>query len=107
MSNRKKQILSMLKDAPSDSFLHFAMAKEHEKEENFEKAIEEYEWIRAHDKDYVGIYYHLAAAAIEIEREEEYIEAVFKEGEACAQRLGDQHALAELKNAHMNWDIER
>jgi len=97
----------MLKEDPSSSFLHFAIAKEHEKEDNFELAIRSYEWIRTNDKDYVGMDYHLAAAAIEMEEDEEYIESVFLEGEACAQRLGDQHALSELKNAHMNWDIER
>ncbi len=105
--NRKDQIISMLKDEPTSSFLHFALAKEYEKLNDFEEAIKEYEWIRTHDQEYVGMYYHLAAAAIEMDKDEAYIEAVFKEGEAYAQKLGDQHAFAELQNAHMNWEIER
>lgn len=100
-------IKDMLAESKNDSFLHFALAKEHEKEENFEAAILEYEWIRENDREYVGMYYHLGAAAIEDERDEDYIEQVYKEGEACAQKLNDQHALAELKNAYMNWDLER
>ena len=104
---RKENIKTMLKDDPKSSFLHFALAKEFENEDNFAEAINEYEWIRSNDADYVGMYYHLAAAAIEDEREEEFIETVFKEGKECATKLKDQHALAELQNSYVNWDLER
>lgn len=102
---RKTHILNMLKDSPNDSFLHFALAKEHEKEDDFEAAVEEYEWIVENDPAYVGVYYHLAHAAIEIEKEDRYIEKVFSQGIQTADKQSDQHAKAELQNAKMNWEI--
>ena len=102
---RKERITSMLAESPNDSFLHFAMAKEWEKEENFEKAIAEYEWIVQNDPSYVGVYYHLAHAAIEMEMEENYIAKVFTDGINVALSQNDQHAKAELQNAKVNWEI--
>lgn len=102
---RKQRIIEMLQESPLDSFLHFALAKEHEKEENWIDAIECYEWIRNHDENYVGLYYHLAAAAIEIEKDPTYITDVFLQGENIALKINDQHALAELKNSKMNWEM--
>ena len=102
---RKESILSLLKESPNDSFLHFALAKEFEKEADFKKAIQEYEWIRENDPAYVGLYYHLAAAAIELDQDENYISAVFRQGVEVAMKLNDHHALGELKNAQVNWEM--
>jgi len=102
---RKERIKAMLVESPNDSFLHFAMAKEWEKEEDFMAAVEEYEWIVTNDPQYVGVYYHLAHAAIELEKEDDYISKVFTDGIKMAQGQNDQHAKAELQNAKMNWEI--
>ena len=95
----------MLKNAPKDSFLHFALAKEYEKENNYENAIKEYEWIVENDPQYVGVYYHLAHAAIEIEKDSEYILKVFDDGISISSEQKDLHAKAELQNAKLNWEI--
>ena len=103
---RKDRILNMLEASPKDSFLHFALAKEYENEENWAKAIEEYEWIRSNEPKYVGMYYHLGAAAIEDEREETYIREAYEQGITIAKEQKDNHALAELQNSFMNWEME-
>ncbi len=102
---RKKHIEEMLKDSPKDSFLHFALAKELEKEKNLEEAVNEYEWIVDNDPEYVGVYYHLAHLAIDLEKDTTYIEKVFNEGITIAQSQNDLHAKAELQNAKLNWEI--
>lgn len=103
---RLNMIQDMLEESPEDTFLHFALAKEYEKMGEHNKALIPYEWIRENDPDYVGMYYHLAAVAIELDKPAEYIVKAFEEGVACANKLGDHHALAELKNAYMNWEME-
>ncbi len=102
---RKQHITNMLDESPQDSFLHFALAKEYEKEDNYEQAVSEYKWIVENDPEYVGVYYHLAHAAIELELESEYIESIFNNGISIAKGQNDQHAKAELQNAKMNWEI--
>ncbi|MEL7161727.1 MAG: hypothetical protein AAFN92_13285, partial [Bacteroidota bacterium] len=57
--SRKDQILSMLEASPKDSFLRFALAKEHEKAGADAGARSVYEAIVADDPEYVGTYYHL------------------------------------------------
>lgn len=103
---RKDRIKEMLVESPNDSFLHFALAKEHEKEEDFEQAIEEYEFIMQADPKYVGLYYHLAAAAIEMDKDPDYIKAIYEKGIEIANDQKDQHSVAELKNAYVNWEME-
>lgn len=102
---RKKQIENMLKDSPNDSFLHFALAKEYEKEEAWEDAMREYEFIVQNDPEYVGVYYHLAHVAIELEKPSEYIQKVFDDGIAISTNQHDLHAKAELQNAKTNWEL--
>lgn len=104
--SRKAQILEMLADNPKDSFLLFALAKEHEKEDNWENAIEEYEKIAENDPEYLGRYFHHAAALIEIEGEESEIKEIYRQGIELANDTQDHHAKAELQNAFMNWEME-
>lgn len=102
---RMDRIKQMLEESPNDSFLHFALAKEYEKIDDFENAIVEYEFILKEEPEYVGLYYHLAAAATEIEKEEDYIKAIYEKGINIAQEQNDQHSLAELRNAFTNWEL--
>jgi len=99
-------ISNMLKESPDDPFLHFAMAKEHEKEEDWASAVNSYRWIHSNKSDYVGMYYHLAAAMIEIGAPADEIKTVYEEGIKVATDQGDQHSKAELQNAFMNWEME-
>jgi len=51
--------MTFLEASPDDSFLLFAIAKEHEKAGATDEALEYYLKLTATDPDYVGTYYHL------------------------------------------------
>ena len=55
--------------------------------------------------DYVGAYYHLAEF---YKAEELYDKAlnIYESGMTIAQKVGDLHALGELKNAKLNLELE-
>lgn len=105
MSKRLDQLLELKKDNPTDSFLLFAIAKEYEKLEILDTALEYYLLLLSKDVDYIGTYYHLAKL---YERKELNLEAlkIYEKGILVAKKLEDQHSLSELLNAKMNLELE-
>lgn len=106
MANRLQRILEMLSSSPNDAFLLFALAQEHKNANRADEAIAAFRNLRNQHPDYVGLYYHYAAVLADVQRNTEAKE-VYEAGIAVAQKVGDQHALAELKNAYLNWQIEQ
>ena len=104
-STRLQQLEKLLQESPTDSFLLFAIAKEQEKLEEEEKALEYYEKLRHTDPQYVGTYYHLAKLYEKRKDFEKALES-YQKGMQIAQQLGDQHALAELSSARLNLELE-
>jgi len=102
-SPRLHQLLQFHSQSPNDSFLLFALAKEHEKLGNEPEALDFYEKIVATDPDYVGVYYHLGKLLEKTKGQTEALQA-YKAGIAVAKKLGDQHALSELAAAHLEID---
>lgn len=98
--SRKAQIQAMLADAPTDAFLRFALAKEHEKEGDDAGAREIYTALLSDQPDYVGTYYHLGKT---LERLKDDTEAwkIYSEGIAVTKRLGERHAMSELAGARL------
>lgn len=98
--SRKAQIQAMLADSPTDAFLRFALAKEHEKEGDDAGAKKIYEALVAEQPEYVGTYYHLGKT---LERLKEETEAwrIYSEGITVTKRLGERHAMSELAGARM------
>ena len=103
-SARLHQIKSMLEDKPNDSFLMFALARELEGLEQWQDAIGAYERLKEVDPDYVGFYYHLAALYAEL-GESEKARDTYEKGIETAEKLKDFHALGELKNAFVNFEM--
>ena len=99
-ADRLQQLLSFLENAPKDSFLLFALAKEYESNGNPEKALNYYLQIVDYDPEYVGTYYHLGKL---YEKKEAYQEAfsTYKQGMEIAKKIGDKHALSELAEAKL------
>ena len=56
---RLNQLLAFHEANPKDSFILFALAKEHEKLGDDEKALHYYEQLVRQEPGYVGVYYHL------------------------------------------------
>jgi len=102
---RLEQLRSMLNDDPHDSFLKYAIAKEHESMGDINKAIHLFEQLKEDDTDYVGLYYHLGKL---YEKEENFEKALstYEEGIQICKRVSDFHALSELNNAKVNLEME-
>lgn len=106
MSNsRLDRIKTLLAESPEDSFLHFALAKEHEKEANHEQAILEFEYIFHKDPSYIGNYYHLGKCYEALGESEKALQA-YVNGIIKGKAIGDLHAVSELQNAKMNLELE-
>lgn len=98
--SRRAQIEAMLAESPTDPFLRFALAKEHEKAGEDAAARAAYEALVADAPDYVGTYYHLGKT-LERLGEDALAFGVYTEGMAVTKRLGEQHAMRELAGARL------
>ncbi|NUO03245.1 MAG: tetratricopeptide repeat protein [Saprospiraceae bacterium] len=102
-TDRMRQLLTFLQQAPEDSFLTFAVAKEYEGLQQWEDALAWYLKITEKEPGFVGVYYHLGKLYQRLEQPEQAI-AAYKTGMAAAQKAGDQHAYNELAGAKMEID---
>jgi Tfp pilus assembly protein PilF len=95
---RIDKIKTMLAENPADSFLQHALALEYIKLGDDEKARRLFEELLNREPGYVGSYYHLAKL---LERNEQTDEAikVYEKGMEEAKKVGDNHALGELRGA--------
>lgn len=98
-------ILEMLQTDPHDSFLLFGLAKEHEKLDQKDKALETYLKLKKEDPKYVGVYYHLGKLYEELDNKEEALK-VYSQGIILTKGIKDLHALSELQSAKMNCEID-
>lgn len=104
-NSRLDQLLNFYSKEGSDPFIIFAIAKEYERQENLEKALEFYTILRLEHTEYVGTYFHLAQLYVDLEDEDKALE-VYEQGIQIAEKQGDLHALSELKNAKLNFELE-
>ncbi len=102
---RLDQLMKYLSDAPNDSFLLFAIAKEHESNSDATNAFAYYLRLVEEHENYVGTYYHLGKLYEKTENVAEAIK-IYKKGMEIAQQQGDRHAFGELATAKMNIDDE-
>lgn len=98
--SRLATIQQMLANNPKDSFLRFALAKEHEKAGDDQLAKSTYEGIVEDDPEYVGTYYHLGKT-LERLGEEATAFKTYTEGMAICKRLNERHAMSELAGARL------
>ncbi len=96
--NRLEQLKGLLADAPKDSFITFAIAKEYEKAGDTDEALKHYLMIAKHDPEYVGLYYHLGKL---YEERGDIPTAIssYEKGMSIAKTAGDDHAYSELAGA--------
>ena len=106
MSDKRiDQLMQFLAESPNDSFLKFAVAKEHEKSNVLEKALKFYLDIYENDPEYIGLYYHLGKLYEEIGERQLALNS-YKEGIEIGKKQGDFHAVSELNNARVNLELE-
>ncbi len=103
--NRLDQLKQLLIADPSDSFLLFAIAKEYEKQENWEMTIQWLEQLRKQDPNYGGLYFHLASAYDEVEDKSAAL-TICQIGVDVLTEQKDEHSLKELKNLQLNLSFD-
>lgn len=104
MTARMVELMDLLEQDHHDSFLLFAIAKEYEGNGLPDQAEHYYLELKKINPSYVGLYYHLAKLYEELGNVENALQ-IYEEGVFMAHKLGDQHALSELKNAKMNLEL--
>ncbi len=102
---RIERLESIIVDNPNDTFALFALAKEYEKADDLEKAVQLFEKLLVVDSTYLGAYYHLAKVYEQLDEVKKALN-IYEKGITVALQLNDLHSLSELKNAKMNLEIE-
>ena len=103
--SRIDQIRQFLQDSPNDSFLHYALAQELQKQGDVEAAKEAYLWLTDNQPSYVATYYHLGKLLI-AQGEKEAALAWFNLGIEHAKAAKELHALSELQSAKLELEYE-
>ncbi len=102
---RLERLQNLLLEDVNNSFLHFAIAKEHEARKSLNLALEHFTFIVEHEPEYLGVYYHLAQLYIEL-KEIALAKDTLHKGIKLSQEAKDHHAESELKGLLMNLLIE-
>jgi tetratricopeptide (TPR) repeat protein len=105
MTNRLQHLLQLAENAPKESFILFALAKEYEGMGDEDHALKYYLKLKEADPGYVGLYYHLGKLYEQLEDTPKALDA-YRQGVDVARTAGDMHALSELNGAKMNLEIE-
>ena len=105
MHARLERLKELLKQSPDDTFIRFAIAKEMEKSGRESEALDMMVALIQDNPEYIGAYYHIAALMTGFEDVTGALR-IYDKGMEIASKLGDNHALNELKTAKMNLEME-
>lgn len=97
---RLEQLQSFLAQSPNEPFILFALAKEYEKLQELQQALEHYQRLAQAHPDYVGTYYHLGKLQEQLHTPAEAW-ATYSKGMKVARTAGDNHSLSELAGARL------
>ncbi|MBK7427584.1 MAG: tetratricopeptide repeat protein [Saprospiraceae bacterium] len=97
MSNnpRIEFLNALLKDNPGDSFVLFALGKEHQNAGEPLLALQFFEKLSIVDPNYTGLYFHLTKLYYELGQIENAVR-ISEKGIQITREQGDQHAFSEL-----------
>ena len=101
--SRIEEIKKMLKTDPSDSFLCYELALEHEKAGSTKTAIKVLEDLISTNPDYLGAYYKIGQLYESVDKVEKAIE-IYNRGIKLADEKEDNKSKGELEEAL--WLIE-
>ena len=103
--DRLATLRQFLDDDPDDPFTRFALAQEHAKRGDADRALAFYQDLARDRPDYVGTYYHLGGLLRSLGRGDEAL-AVYRDGVRAAAEAGDAHARAELQAALLDAEFD-
>ena len=99
MAANRIEVLQQFVDAnPNDCFSRYGIAQEHVKQEDYEKALEQFNKIFEINADYQAAYYHGGRTLEKLGRAADAAE-IYRKGIEVAARSGDLHARSELEAA--------
>lgn len=99
-SDRLEQLKTFYEEDPDDPFTRYALAQEHLKTGNVDRALSLFEELVESDPGYVGTYYHLGKLYERLDRVDDALD-VYEQGIEVAREQGEQKALSELKDAKL------
>lgn len=105
MSERLHILRTFLASDPDDTFSRYALAMEYRKMGDLHSCIRELDLLLRKDPNYVGAYYHLGKALMEIGDLQKAIE-IYKKGISVATENAEHHALKELKEALIEVELD-
>lgn len=97
--DRIAKLKEFLEANPDDSFVRHALALEHIKAGDDEKALSLFRELLQRDENYIGSYYHISKLLEKMNRPEE-AKSWYEKGILLAQKAGDTHARNELQSAY-------
>ncbi len=96
------QLLALKEESPKDPFIDYAIAMEHQKAGDLDKALTGFQDLTQKHPNYVGTYYHLGKLLERLDKEEEAL-SIYEQGIEIAKKIGNKHAQSELETAH--WEL--
>lgn len=98
MNDKLESLLALLKDAPNEPFILFALAQECVKKGLDSEALRYYQRIVEFNPEYTGVYYHLGKLHEQMGNVPEAI-VVYEMGLVVTRKKGEMHAYGELQSA--------
>ena len=98
VKDKLESLLDMLKDAPNEPFILFALAQECVKKGLDSEALKYYERIITFSPEYTGVYYHMGKLLEQFGRMEDAI-LTYEKGMQMTSSKGELHAYGELQSA--------
>jgi len=99
-TDRLEQLKSFHKEDPEDPFTRYALAQEHLKQGDTDRALALFEELVETDPDYVGTYYHLGKLYERLDRTDDALDT-YEQGIEVAREQGAQKDLSELQDARL------
>lgn len=101
--DKRSRLQALLDEAPNDSFLLFALAKEWEKYDP-DVAIKYYLQLKSVDPEYLALYFHLGQLYYE-QSQNEKSQQILKAGLKIAKQQGDKKTEGELQQLLLNVEM--
>lgn len=98
-ADRITQLQTFLQQNPTDPFLHYALALEYLKKEEYNLALEIFTTLLEVSPTYVGTYYHLGKLYEKVGQPAAAL-TTYHNGMTIAQSLNDRHSYNELRGAY-------
>ena len=85
----------VLEQNPGDAFARYGLAMEYARDGQLETALEQFQALLRARPDYTAAYFQAAQALARADRSDD-ARRWLRDGMACAERVGDQHAKSEM-----------